>query len=128
MNIDFNYIFSLFFKGFLLGNIVFAATTYIPENVPSLRNRIIIALVVAIIYMCIDYIQYLLRAMRNLTCRIACGCNPGDVPSSSASNALDLDINNLTKTLDLDTPAGAAGAAGAAASAGKTVDSKKCSA
>lgn len=100
MNLDFSYILSLAIRSLFLGGIVFATTTYIPDTIPSLRNRLIISALVVILYALIDYIQQLLLALRRVTCKIACGCTPGD---ASSENGLDLDLDALAKSADLPT-------------------------
>ena len=100
MNLDFSYILSLAIRSMFLGGIVFATTTYIPDNVPSIRNRLIISALVVILYALIDYIQQLLLALRRVTCKIACGCTPGD---SSSESGLDLDLDALAKSADFPT-------------------------
>lgn len=100
MNLDFSYILSLAIRSLFLGGIVFATTTYIPDNIPSMRNRLIISALVVILYALIDYIQNFLLAVRSLTCKVACGCRPGD---SSSGSGLDIDLDALTKSTDLPT-------------------------
>lgn len=93
MEISFAYILSLLFRGLILGSIVFAATTYIPSNLPSMRNRLIISAAVVILYALIDYIQTFLLTVRNVACDVACGYHSG------AKNDLEIDSSDLTSDL-----------------------------
>lgn len=85
------YILSLAIRSVVLGGIVFLTTTKIPENVPSLRTRLVIAALVVIMYALLDYVNTFLIGARNLLCTVACGCNPGETAP------VDLDLDVLTK-------------------------------
>ena len=89
MKFNYEYLLTLLIKSLILGVIVFVAVTRIPDNVPKLRNRIIISIVVAVLFSLIDYVQKLLVDIRNLTCKLACGCSPGAVT--------DINLDELTK-------------------------------
>lgn len=117
MNFSFSYILSLVIRSLFLGSIVFASTTYIPDNVPSVRNRIIISAIVVALFALIDYISQALIAVRNLSCNLVCGSHPG----ANTDIDPDIDLDSLTKP-DLTV----AGNTGTTGTTGSTPTSTSC--
>lgn len=76
-------------RGSILGGIVFGAATYIPKNIPSMRNRAIMAATVVIIYALLDYMTTILGTVRDAACNVVCN------KSEEGGLGLDLDLDSF---------------------------------
>lgn len=79
---------SLLSRLIALGVIVFGSVTYLPAAKVTLRNRVIITVVVVTIYALLDVISNVLGGMRNWVCNVACP-NSKDEPDFNLQS-LDL--------------------------------------
>ena len=82
----------------MLGLIVYYAISTIPKTAIDTKNKMIISMIVVILYAFIDYFAGFFSAVRAVFCKTLCGCVP---PSSGNRN---LDLNELSRKLDIDLP------------------------
>ena len=94
---SFSYLLIVLTRALMLGLIVYYATSTIPKTAIDTRNKMIISLIVVVLYALIDYFAGFFGMVRTFFCRATCGC----VPPSSGKN---LDLNELSRKLDLDLP------------------------
>ncbi len=79
-------------RALILGMIVFGSITYIPKKDIELRNRIVIATIVVVLYALIDYFGGFLKKIRALLCKVLCGCDP-EAEKESLDDLSDLDLD-----------------------------------
>jgi len=90
---DLMYYISLVIRSVLLGVIVFGSTTYIPNKLPSMRNRLIISATVVILYALLDYINAFLQYLRFGACNLL--CPPPSGSTGSLEKELDINLEDI---------------------------------
>ncbi len=77
-------------RAFILGGIVFIATTKIPANPIATQNKIIISVMVVILFALTDYISQYFRGLKNMVCRVACGASSDDLSTVAVTQSVSV--------------------------------------
>lgn len=84
---DYAYLIFVLMRALALGGIVYYATTTIPVNPLAMRNKVIISVIVVVLFALMDYVGQLLGFIRKWSCRLLCGCTPGQDIDALGVNA-----------------------------------------